>query len=137
MLRAIVDANVWISALIVSGTSRRLIFEFEDQRFTLIYPSYLLVELPRCLTRPKLASRLVEADVLRLIELIETLGVLVNPDNITGVSRDPGDDVYLACAEKSGCDFLVTGDKDLLILGQYGKTGIVSPAQFLEYLGSR
>jgi predicted nucleic acid-binding protein len=44
--------------------------------------------------------------------------------------RDPKD-MVLECAERAGADLIVTGDKDLLVLGAFGRTRIVTAAQYL------
>ena len=48
------------------------------------------------------------------------------------VEIDVTDNRILECAVESDSDFLITGDKHLLRLGQYGKTRIVPPSEFLE-----
>lgn len=47
--------------------------------------------------------------------------------------RDAKDDMFLECAMRARADMLVAGDKDLLVLGSYKGTRIVTPA---EYLGA-
>lgn len=50
------------------------------------------------------------------------------------VCRDPNDDMFLECAATAKADFLVAGDKDLLVLGQYRRTRIIAPAEYLGLL---
>jgi putative PIN family toxin of toxin-antitoxin system len=45
--------------------------------------------------------------------------------------RDPDDDMFLECAERASADYLVSGDRDLLTLGSYKGTRILSPADYL------
>ena len=45
--------------------------------------------------------------------------------------RDPDDDKILECAERAEADLIVTGDADLLSIGSYGRTHIVTPAAYL------
>ena len=52
-------------------------------------------------------------------------GTLASP-----VCRDFKDDPILACAETSAAEYLVTGDKDLLLLEKYGNCVILSPRDF-------
>jgi len=47
------------------------------------------------------------------------------------ICRDPNDDMVLECAVASGAEFLVAGDKDLLVLGAYQDVRIVTSAEFL------
>ena len=44
--------------------------------------------------------------------------------------RDPNDNMFLECAMRSKADLLVAGDKDLLILGAYMRTRIITPAEY-------
>ena len=50
------------------------------------------------------------------------------------VCRDPDDDVVLACAVSARADYIVSGDKDLLVLNEFEGTPILSVAQTLELL---
>ena len=53
---------------------------------------------------------------------------------ITGnlhICRDPNDDMVLERAMVSGTQFIVSGDKDLLVLDPYNGIRIVTPAEFL------
>lgn len=47
-------------------------------------------------------------------------------------SRDPKDNLYLILAEMSKADYLITVDKDLLVLKQVGQTQIVTPQTFIK-----
>jgi predicted nucleic acid-binding protein len=51
-------------------------------------------------------------------------------DNVH-ICRDPKDDMFLECAALAGADVLVTGDKDLLSLGTYGSTKIITPLEYV------
>ena len=48
------------------------------------------------------------------------------------ICRDPKDDYLLALAKDSQADFLITGDRDLLILEQFRETQIVTYQNFLK-----
>ena len=47
------------------------------------------------------------------------------------IKADPDDDVVLASALEGEADYLVTGDKHLLLLREYHKTKIVTVKQML------
>lgn len=51
------------------------------------------------------------------------------------VCRDPGDDAVLALAIEAKCEFLITGDGDLLALDGHAGVRIVSPRVFAELRG--
>jgi putative PIN family toxin of toxin-antitoxin system len=49
-------------------------------------------------------------------------------------SRDPEDEPFLACALAAGAKYLVTGDRDLLVLGKPFGVETITPARFLVRL---
>ena len=48
------------------------------------------------------------------------------------VTRDPKDDYLLAHATIGRCDFLVTGDRDLLDIQKIDRLSIITPGEFAE-----
>jgi uncharacterized protein len=53
---------------------------------------------------------------------------------VTRVSEDPDDDVYLAAAIQGRCQYVVSGDPHLLTIGEYESIRIVTPRAFLTLL---
>ena len=54
--------------------------------------------------------------------------------SLAGVSRDPKDDIFIACAVEGRADYIVTGDADLLVLNEYEGIKILRPRDFIEQL---
>ncbi|HEX3968806.1 MAG TPA: putative toxin-antitoxin system toxin component, PIN family [Edaphobacter sp.] len=48
------------------------------------------------------------------------------------ICRDPSDDMFLECASLARADYLVAGDKDLLILGSCKGTRIITPLEYVH-----
>ena len=46
--------------------------------------------------------------------------------------RDPNDDMFLGCAARANADLLIAGDKDLLVMGSYKGTRILTPAEYVR-----
>jgi putative PIN family toxin of toxin-antitoxin system len=46
--------------------------------------------------------------------------------------RDPKDDMFLECAVRSRAHLLIAGDKDLLVLGEFEGTRIITPAAYVN-----
>ncbi|MDQ3623269.1 MAG: putative toxin-antitoxin system toxin component, PIN family [Verrucomicrobiota bacterium] len=59
------------------------------------------------------------------------------PDELPAICRDPDDDLVLAAAVAGSCQYLVTGDNDLLVLGAFRDVKIVKPREFLNLLEGR
>ena len=57
---------------------------------------------------------------------------LINIEESIIACRDPKDDKFLELAVNGKADYLITGDRDLLILHPFRDIQIISPADFLE-----
>ncbi len=135
MLKVVIDSNIWISLLLVAqGKSRELIKQFDSGAFVVSYPAWLVDEIRKTASKPRLAMRIRPEDLVNIILLIEQQGILIEPALVVPVSRDPKDDVFLACAHASRSDYLISGDEDLLVLDEYHGTKVVTVSQFLEIL---
>ena len=56
----------------------------------------------------------------------------VRPAELSKVVRDAADDHIIAAAVAAGAAFIVTGDRDLLALREYGGIRIITPAAFVS-----
>ena len=66
--------------------------------------------------------------------LLERQSIIVSPTDVEKICRDPFDDYVLAAAKEGGADYLVTEDKDLLILKKYNDVKIVNISTFRTIL---
>jgi putative PIN family toxin of toxin-antitoxin system len=100
----------------------------------------LLNELADILTHRKFSARLI-ASGNPIDAVIDDYRGLVTIFNVPPVhiaaSRDPDDDVVLACAVASDADAVISGDNDLLVLGKYQKFPILRVADVLLLLAGR
>ena len=100
-------------------------------RVDLITSSILLEELARTLRR-KFDTDPAEVPLLKAYRERVTL---VRPKALPKqVCRDRDDDKVLATAVAGQADVILTGDDDLLILGEYEGIRILSPRQFVELM---
>ena len=126
--KVIFDTNLWISFLIGKELQflRGLL---ENEKIQLVITDQLLDELTLVVNRPKLKRYFDKEKVKELISFLKIISLNFTVNKIESVCRDPKDDFLLALSKVSKADFLVTGDKDLLIIGVYGKTKIISVAE--------
>ncbi len=73
-------------------------------------------------------------DEYAFIELVWESSLVVTPDMEVTASRDPNDNRVLEAALAGSADYIVSGDKDLLVLVQFEHIPILSPADFLKML---
>jgi putative PIN family toxin of toxin-antitoxin system len=57
---------------------------------------------------------------------------LVIPSRKFELCRDPDDNKFIDCAYAGKCIYIVSGDKDLLVIGAVEDIEIVTPEQFCE-----
>lgn len=125
----VLDTNVWISALEFGGTPDAALFRALT-RDQLAISDFIRAEIERVLTqkfdRDPVELRIILDELLTQALLIDATG------DVKGVCRDPKDDAILETASKANADYLVAGDKDLLTLGRYGRTAIITPSAYVE-----
>lgn len=132
MKSAVVDTNIFVSALTGSRTCRQIIDLFRADTFKLVLSSDLLSELADVLSRPCFNFK--PDDTEKIIRFIRRRAVKVLPDKRVSVCRDEKDNIVLECALCGKADFIVTGDEDLLSLKTFHKTLIITPRKFLELI---
>ena len=136
-LRAVIDTNVIVSALInAEGVPAAVMRALEEGRFVLVTSRAINAEILEVVRRPRLQKRYGPTwKISTLAQMLEKRArVVVDPPPVA-FSPDPNDDKFLSAAVGGKAGYLVTGDiKDLLSLGEYRGVRIVSPRRFLEVL---
>lgn len=137
-IRAVLDTNVLVSGLVgQKGPPRQILDAWLEGQYKLVLSLYLVDELAHVLSYP----RIVEQVHLTPEELEAVLAALLSQAELApgrlqlqGVTRDPKDDPVVACAVEGQADYIVSGDQDLLALGEYDGIQVVTPRRFVEML---
>lgn len=130
-MRALLDTNVVISAVLFGGLPRQILKAALEGGLDVITSPALLAELERVLTR-KFAFNSTTAASIR--SELEALGRVIEPASIKRVTKSSADDLVLAAAIAGEVDVIVTGDRELLDIATYENIRIESPRTFLEGL---
>lgn len=130
-IRIILDTNIWISFLITNSMKGidNLIF---NDKAVLLFSDELMTEFIDVTSREKLKPYFTKEDIASLIDLIEEYGEIIKVKSKVDVCRDKEDNFLLSLAKDGKSDYLITGDKDLLVIESFGKTKIISMTDFLE-----
>lgn len=129
-IKIVVDTNWWVSFVI-----NRFKSQLTD---LLINPSIhfatspeLQREIFETLDSPKL-SKFIRPDLAAEFKAyFPKFTLLVEVSTSVSVCRDPKDNFLLALAQDADADYLISGDADLLILGQFGRTKIMKLPDFV------
>jgi len=140
VLRAVLDANVYVSALVrPEGPPGRIVERFlRDAAFEIVLSSAIVGEVLRALAYPKVRKHIrggVDPD-LWFEDAIVLAQFVAGEYEVPRVSKDPDDDKYIAAAVEGRAAFVVTGDPDLLALKEYEGVRMVAPRAFLDLLGA-
>jgi putative PIN family toxin of toxin-antitoxin system len=134
MLRAVIDTNVVVSALLrPKGAPAAILDSATSKRFRLFVSEALLEEYREVLAREYL--HLDQLRAARFIKALRDAATLVVPRKKVVVARDPDDNRVIECAVEAGADFIVTGNSRDFPL-QFHGVRIVAPRDFLVVLGS-
>ncbi len=131
-LRVVLDTNVLVSALLFGGQPGRLRVLWGEGRIVPLVCRETFAEFRKVLDYPKFRLSPAERAALMEDELLPFVEVVEEVAEVSGVCRDPHDDIFLAVAAGGGAAYLVTGDQDLLVLGTYQRCRMVRLAEFLE-----
>lgn len=134
----VIDTQIFLRAVGKrSSLPYRIVIELGD-RYTLVTTTETESELVDVLARPKVRAKFPEITDERIEAMLAVLrtGQVVAAVEIPPTSRDPKDDKFLAAAQASDADYLVSEDNDLLTLKSFGRTRIVNALDFLQILSA-
>jgi putative PIN family toxin of toxin-antitoxin system len=138
LLRAVLDTNVYISGTILSrGTPFEVLEAWRRYEYILVTSEAIIAEIERVLRYPRIRDRyaIAEEDIARLTASLRADALVISGAyEVSGISSDPDDDKFLACALEAQANCIVTGDSDLLVLECYQGIDILKPHKFLQRL---
>jgi uncharacterized protein len=133
-LRVVLDTNVLVSGLAYPGSiPGKIVAVWRQGGLDVVLSRYILDELARVL--PRLSRIQLSAGEIRdLVDSLMFLADMVEPavDESSSL-RDAADQEVLGTLLAAQADYLITGDKDLLVLAE--RYPIVTPATFWEWHG--
>jgi len=127
----VIDTNVWISALQFAkcrGTPTLALERAMSEDVTATCDE-IDAEIVRVLTE-KFSWE--EHRATSALQTILARAIRVKVRGTVKTCRDPHDDMFLECAALAKANLLIAGDKDLLTLGTYNGTRIVTPSEYLR-----
>jgi len=128
-LKVVIDTNVYLSSLLFKGKAREA-YDLCIESSDVFISDFIIDEVSDKLQyKFSLSSKAVK-DILNSISAVVENIKPTTP--LPNVCRDKDDNHILQLCETVSADFLITGDKDLLVLENYKSTSIISPAEFMK-----
>lgn len=130
----VIDTNVWISGFLTTTGAPARLSRRVVRMGTPVFSAETFAELKERLWRPKFDRYITMEQRKNILADLESIALMVTVTPALAVRklcRDPTDDkfIHAACAAESA--WLITGDKDLLVLSERALSigvRIVSPA---------
>lgn len=127
--RLVIDTNVLVSAIIYKGKPREVFDLAIEDKIKPVISEPLFAELMEVLTKKFVLSE----ETLDLVESeIKDIFTVVHPTKTINVLDDKDDNRVLEAALEGNCDLIITGDKQMLRLGEFKGIRIITVSQFLE-----
>ena len=137
-MRAVLDTNVLISAVISTGVSHNVLVRGFQGEYHLLASIETINEFRETLLKYPEKFHLSADEIDREVETVQYYVDFIEPaEEITEIDADPDDDMFLEVAVAGDADYIVSGDSHLLDLGSFRGVLIVDPRTFLETLENR
>lgn len=131
--RIVLDTNVLVSATVWKGKPYHLLNGIKKGKLELIISSEIIEELLGVLEREK-KLKLDQIKINKIKTMLLGISNLVRPIEKFEVTVDPKDNKIIECAVAGNTDYLVSGDKGILILKEFRGIKIVSVAEMFEII---
>lgn len=130
-VRVLLDTNILISALGFKGKPREILLLILNKSVLAVISPILLAELQEVISKkfPK-----IKPNLPRIERKLRRNFTMIQPQVSIKVVRDEDDNRVLEAAIEGGCDFIITGDKNLLDLGEFKKIKIIRASEFLDII---
>ncbi|MEO8569353.1 MAG: putative toxin-antitoxin system toxin component, PIN family [Ginsengibacter sp.] len=129
--RVIIDTNLWISFLLTKNFTR-LDTIISNKKLILLFSQELIDEIVEVTQRKKFRKYFPLDDIESLMIKIKSRAEFIKIESIITDCRDPNDNFLLSLSIDGNATHLITGDRDLIILENYGATKILTIAEYLK-----
>jgi len=129
-MKVVLDTNIFISSFYWPGNPRKVFDRITNGFDELYIIDEILNEIVSVMLRKKFSTDVDE--IKEYVKIIESYSVKLSSKIISeDVSRDKDDNKIIQCGIEGDVDYIITGDKDLLILKEHRKIKIVNPKEYL------
>ncbi|MDR1323141.1 MAG: putative toxin-antitoxin system toxin component, PIN family [Candidatus Margulisbacteria bacterium] len=130
-MKIVVDTNILVSAIFFDGLPEKLVDLILTKVVTIVVSHDLLQEYAATIQNMygKLAKTRKRFSLAPLLKYSSK----IKPTSKIQICRDKDDNKFIDCAVDGNCEYIVSGDKDLLSLRNYQNINIVTVRDFLKF----
>ena len=129
-MRIVIDTNVLVSGVFFGGFPRKILSSVVSQKITACATAEIINEYEEIVQEmiERKQGHINRAILTPLINAME----IIEPITHVEICRDPDDNKFLECAKDSHALYIVSGDKDLLVIEEYENIQIMTAKDFYE-----
>ncbi|EKQ68028.1 putative toxin-antitoxin system toxin component, PIN family [Leptolyngbyaceae cyanobacterium JSC-12] len=136
-VRYVFDTNVLVSALLFENSKPAQALRYALANGEVLLSLDLLEELNEVLGRERFNQYLTAEEREEFLEALIERAVLVEITENVQECRDPKDDKVLELALNGEAQYIVSGDRDLLVLHPFRDVLVITADEFLKIMESR
>ncbi|BFM41139.1 putative toxin-antitoxin system toxin component, PIN family [Synechocystis sp. LKSZ1] len=133
-MRYVFDTNVIISALLFEKSKPAQALRYALVKGEVLLSLDLLEELNEVLGRERFNRYLTSEEREEFLEALVERAVLVEITENVKACRDPKDDKVLELALNGNAQYIISGDRDLLVLNSFRNTLVITVDEFLKII---
>lgn len=130
--RFVFDTNVLLSTIFVSGSVSQKAFYKAYFNGIILFSTEIFDEVKDVFNRPKLQKYINHEAKQEFFDVLLKKVLFIEVEKRVKICRDPKDDKFLDLAIQGQANYIITGDKDLLILNPFDNIPIIQPSTLLE-----
>jgi hypothetical protein len=135
-MKVVLDTNVLVSALIKAGKPRDLFNKLVKNK-QLVLSRAILEEFLDVIEDPKIAKYASEKDVTIFLNTLKNAARIVQvKSKFKAVKDDPDDDTIIRAAYDSKANYIISGDRHLLVLKQFKGIRILTVDEMLNEMNN-
>lgn len=129
-MRIVIDTNVLISGVFFGGFPRKILSAVVEQKLTACATTEIINEYEEIVQeminrKQGHINKTILSPLIKAMEIIE-------PVTHVEICRDRDDNKFLGCAKDSHALYIVSGDRDLLVIEEYENIQITTAKDFYE-----
>jgi uncharacterized protein len=131
-LKFVIDTNTLVSSILIASSVPDRAVKLIRHSGIILISVATIEELQKVMNRPKF-DKYVDREIRsEFIAQLTQQSELVEINEPVIACRDSKDDKFLELAINGNADYLISGDRDLLVLHPFRGIPIITPAAFLE-----
>lgn len=133
-IQAVIDTNVIISGMAYpASVPGKIMQAWRSGAIDVYLSEYILDEIRRVLPRLRSRHGMSEAEIDDLVDILGLLAEILEPaalppESVRGIKDTPVLGTLIRGMQTHSVDYLITGDKDLLVLKKHYP--VITPAEF-------